>query len=56
MRIAGVNSLGFFLFYNFLFLKLLCVYRNEKQKNIFYKYTKMRNKIFICVQERETAK
>lgn len=39
MRIAGVNSLGFFIelaeyfiFYNFYFLKLLYVYGKEKQQ------------------------
>lgn len=33
--LAGAYNLGFFIFY-FLFFKLLCVYRKEKQKYFFY--------------------
>jgi hypothetical protein len=45
--LAGAYNLGFFIelaeyFIFFLFLKLLCVCKEEKQK-IFYKYVKKRN-------------
>ena len=41
MRIAGVNSLGFFIelaeYFIFFIFKLLCVYKDEKQ-NFLYMY------------------
>ena len=53
--LAGAYNLGFFIFY-FLFFKLLCVYKDEKQKIFYFTSTKTRNKNFLfckCKEEKQ---
>ena len=54
--LAGAYNLGFFIelaeYFIFYFFKLLCVYKDEKQKIFYFTSTKTRNKkIFFFLRQ-----